>query len=109
MYKHTTSVHNASCYNLWIQVNKKSTDLVKAGDSKKIDTDYGALKIKFGQRRNFLEYVIDDPKITHNQTVASHNSYIIKEEIVDGTRIFKFIEAMYGLSLIHISEPTRPY
>ena len=93
--KHSTNIHNASSDNLWVQVNK-STDLVKVGDTKKFDTNYGEMKIEFGKSRRCLDYVVSDPKITHNQTVASHNSYIIKEQSSGETKQFRFVEAMYG-------------
>ena len=89
--KHSTSIFNATPDDLWVEI-KKSKALVKVGNCNKFSTDFGELKIKFGNNKSSLNYEVKDAKINQLQMIASHNSYIIKRE--NGK--FNFVEAMYG-------------
>jgi len=91
MSKHSTSIFNASSDDLWVEINK-SKALVKVGNCSKFSTDFGEMKIKFGNNKSSLNYEVKDEKIDRLQKVASHNSYIIKGE--NGK--FNFVEALYG-------------
>ena len=89
--KHSTSIFNATSDDLWVEINKSKV-LVKVGNCHKFSTDFGEMKVKFGNDKSSLNYEVKDEKINQLQMVASQNSYIIKGE--NGK--YNFVEAMYG-------------
>ena len=89
--KHSTSIFNATSDDLWVEINK-SKILVKVGNCAKFPTDFGEMKVEFGNSKSSLNFEVKHEKINQLQLNASHNSYIIKEE--NGK--FNFVEAMYG-------------